>query len=117
MQILDNQSSLIMKLKHRAFEKCVQKDAQFYLYVVRQVEKNTKATRASEKITSLHRIIDHSALNRKLKNDLLKIFKNDLFEQPPSKRPQNHSIDIKNARSVNKSFYEFSHKQLTKQAI
>ena len=117
MQILDNQSLLIMKFKRRVFEKCVQKSAQFYLYVVRQIEKDTKTTRTSEEITSFHRIIDHSILNRKLKNDLLKIFKNDLLEQLSLKRSQNHSIDIKNARSINKSFYELSHEQLTEQII
>ena len=109
LQILDNQPSLIIKFERRAFEKCVQKDAQFYLYVVRQIEKNTEMTRASEKITSLYQIIDHSILNRKLKNDLLKIFKSDLFKQFLSKRLQNHSIDIKNAKLINKSFYEFLH--------
>ena len=34
LQILDNQSLLIMKLERRVFEKCVRKNAQFYLYVV-----------------------------------------------------------------------------------
>ena len=87
------------------------------MYVVRQIEENTKATRASEKITSFHRIIDYSVLNRKLRNDLLKIFKNDLFEQFSSKRSQNHNIDIENARSINKSFYELLHEQLTEQTI
>ena len=115
LQILDNQSSLIMKFKRRVFEKCVRKNAQFYLYVVRQVEKNTKTTRTSKEITSLHRTIDHPILNKKLKNDLLKIFRNDLLEQPFSKRSQNHSIDIENAKSINKSFYKLSHEQLTKQ--
>ena len=106
-----------MKFERRVFERCVRKDAQFYLYVIRQIKENTKATRASEKIISFYRIIDHSALNRKLKSDLLKIFKSDLFGQFSSKRSQNHNIDIKNARLVNKSFYEFSHEQLTEQAI
>ena len=116
LQILDNQSSLIIKFERRVFERCVRKGAQFYLYVVRQIEENTKATRASEKITSFHWIIDHPTLNRKLRSDLLKIFKSDLFEQSFSKRSQNHSIDIKNARSINKSFYELSYEQLTEQA-
>ena len=114
LQILDNQSSLIMKFKRYIFEKCVQKNAQFYLYVVRQNKENTKAIRTSEKIILFHWIIDYSILNRKLKNNLLKIFKNDLFEQFLSKQSQNHSIDIKNVKSINKLFYEFSHKQLTK---
>ena len=114
MQIFGNQSSLIMKFKCCVFKKCVQKNAQFYLYVVQQIKKDTKTTRASEKITSFHRIIDHSILNRKLKNDLLKIFKNDLFEQFSLKRSQNHSINIKNAKLINKSFYELLHEQLTK---
>ena len=35
LQILDNQSLLIIKFEHRVFEKCVRKNAQFYLYVVR----------------------------------------------------------------------------------
>ena len=87
------------------------------MYVVRQIEENTKATRTSEKIISFHRIIDHSTLNRKLKNDLLKIFRSDLFEQFLSKRSQNHNINIKNARSINKSFYELLHEQLTEQTI
>ena len=113
LQILDNQLSLIMKFERRVFERCVRKSAQFYLYIVRQIEKNTEMTRASEEIISFHRIIDHSTLNRKLKSDLLKIFKSDLFKQFFSKRSQNHSIDIKNARSVNKSFYELLHEQLT----
>ena len=117
LQILGNQSSLIMKFERRVFKRCVRKNAQFYLYVVRQIEENTKATRASEKITLLHRIIDHSTLNKELKNDLLKIFRNDLFKQFFSKRSQNYSINIENARSVNKSFYELLHKQLTKQII
>ena len=117
LQILDNQSSLIIKFKRRVFEKCVQKSAQFYLYIVQQIEKNTKTTWTSEKITLFHRIIDSSTLNRKLKNDLLKIFRSDLFEQFSSKWSQNHSIDIKNARSINKSFYELSYKQLTEQII
>ena len=82
---------------------------QFYLYVVRQIEENIKATRALEKITSFYQIIDHSTLNRKLKSDLLKIFKNNLFEQLSSKQSQNYNIDIKDVKSVNKSFYEFSH--------
>ena len=30
-----------------------------------------------------------------------------------SKRSQNYNIDIENARSINKSFYKLSHKQLT----
>ena len=116
LQIFDNQSSLIIKFERHAFEKCVRKDAQFYLYVVQQIEKNTKTTRALKEITSFHQIIDHSILNKKLKNDLLKIFKNDLFEQFSSKRLQNHNINIKNARSINKSFYKLSHEQLTEQA-
>ena len=87
------------------------------MYVVRQIEENTKTTRALKEITSFHQIIDHSILNRKLKSDLLKIFKNDLFEQFFSKRSQNHSIDIKNAKSINKLFYELSYEQLTEQAI
>ena len=70
-------------------------------------------TRALEEITSFHRIINHSTLNKKLKNDLLKIFKSNLFKQLFSKRSQNHNIDIKDARSINKSFYEFLHEQLT----
>ena len=113
MQIFDNQSSLIMKFERRVFEKCVRKNAQFYLYVVQQIEKNTKATQTSEKITSFHRIINHSTLNRKLKSNLLKIFKNDLFEQFSLKRSQNHSIDTENARSINKLFYELLYEQLT----
>ena len=116
LQILGNQSSLTMKFERRVFEKCVRKGAQFYLYVVRQIEKDTEVTRASEKITSFHRIIGHSALNRKLKNDLLKIFRNDLFKQFFPKRPQDHSIDTEDAKSINKSFYELSHEQLTEQA-
>ena len=80
MQIFDNQSSLIIKFERRVFEKCVQKNAQFYLYIVRQIEENTKATRTSKEITLFYQIIDYSTLNKKLKNDLLKIFKSDLFE-------------------------------------
>ena len=80
LQILDNQSSLIIKFKRCVFEKCVRKSAQSYLYVIQQIEENTKTTRTSKEITSFHRIIDHSTLNRKLRNDLLKIFKNNLFE-------------------------------------
>ena len=87
------------------------------MYVVQQIEKDTKTTRALKKIISFYQIIDYSILNRKLKNNLLKIFKNDLFEQFFSKRSQNHNIDIKNARSINKSFYEFLYEQLTEQAI
>ena len=117
LQIFDNQSSLIIKFERRVFEKCVRKSAQFYLYVVRQIEENIKTTRTSKKIISFHRIIDHSTLNRKLKNDLLKIFKSDLFEQFFSKRLQNHNIDIKNTKSINKSFYELLHEQLTEQTI
>ena len=70
-----------------------------------------------KKIISFYRIIDHSTLNRKLRNDLLKIFKNDLFDQLFPKRSQNHNIDTENVKSVNKSFYEFSHKQLTEYTI
>ena len=117
MQILDNQSSLIMKFERHVFERCVRKNAQFYLYVVRQIEKDTKTTRTSEKITSFYQIINHSTLNKKLKSDLLKIFKSDLFKQFLSKRSQNHNIDIKNARSINKSSYELLYKQLTEQTI
>ena len=109
LQIFDNQSSLIIKFERRVFERCVRKSAQFYLYVVRQIEEDTKTTQTLEKITSFHRIIDHSILNRKLKNNLLKIFKSDLLEQFLSKRSQNHNINIKNAKSINKSFYELSH--------
>ena len=69
-------------------------------------------TRASKKIISFYRIINHSTLNRKLKNNLLKIFKNDLFKQFLSKRSQNHNIDIKNAKSINKLFYKLSYEQL-----
>ena len=85
MQILDNQSLLIIKLKRCAFKKCVRKNAQFYLYIIQQIEKNIKVTRALKEITSFYRIIDHLILNRKLRSDLLKIFKNDLFEQFSSK--------------------------------
>ena len=113
LQILDNQSSLIIKFERRVFKRCVRKNAQFYLYVIQQIEKDTKTTQASEEITSFHQIIDHSILNKKLKNDLLKIFKSDLFEQFFSKRSQNHNINIKNARLINKSFYELLYKQLT----
>ena len=54
LQIFDNQLSLIIKFKRRIFEKCIQKNAQFYLYVVRQIEKNTKMTRTLKEITSLY---------------------------------------------------------------
>ena len=117
LQIFDNQSSLIMKFKRRVFKRCVRKNAQSYLYVIQQIEEDTKAIRTSEKITSLYRIIDYSTLNKKLKSDLLKIFKNDLFKQFFPKRSQNHNIDIENAKSINKSFYELSHEQLTEQTI
>ena len=114
MQILDNQSLLIIKLEQHIFEKCIRKNAQFYLYIIRQVEKNTKMTQTLEKITLFYQIIDHSTLNRKLKSDSLKIFKNDLFEQFSSKRSQNHNINTEIARSINKLFYELLHEQLTK---
>ena len=80
MQIFDNQSSLIIKFERCIFKRYVLKNAQFYLYVIRQIEENTKATQTSEKITSFYQIIDYLTLNKKLKNNLLKIFKNDLFK-------------------------------------
>ena len=54
LQILDNQSSLIMKFKCYVFEKCIRKNVQFYLYVIQQTEKNIKTTRTLKKITSFH---------------------------------------------------------------
>ena len=54
LQILDNQLSLIMKFKRCIFEKCVRKSAQFYLYIVRQIEEDTKTTRTLKEIISFH---------------------------------------------------------------
>ena len=50
---------------------------------------------------------------QKIKKRFVENIKNDLFGQLFSKRSQNHNIDIKNARLINKSFYELSHEQLT----
>ena len=49
LRILENQSSLIMKFKRRVFKRCVQKSAQFYLYVVHKVEKDTEITQKFKK--------------------------------------------------------------------
>ena len=116
LQILGNQPPLAMELGRRAFERCVRKGAQPYLYVVRQAEEDTEATRAPEEIAPLHRTTGHPALDRELGSDLLEIFRSDLPGQPPPERPQDHSIDTGDARPVNKSPYGLSHEQLTEQA-
>ena len=54
LQILDNQSLLIIKFERRVFKKYVRKNAQSYLYVIRRIKKNTKITQALKEITSFH---------------------------------------------------------------
>ena len=60
-------------------------------------------------------IIDYSKLNKTLKIDILKVFRNDLSNKSFSKKSQNYIIDIDNVKSINKSFYIFFKKQQNEQ--
>ena len=52
-----------------------------------------------------------SKLNKTLKIDMLKIFRNDLSNKLFSKKSQNYIIDINDVKSINKFFYNFFKKQ------
>ena len=101
-------------MNRRVFEKLVRKSAKSYLYVVRKIDNNTEENAFKEavsKLASLQRTIDNFRLNRILRIDLLKIFRNDLSNKSSSKRSQNHRIDTDDARSMNKSLYKLFKKQ------
>ena len=85
-----------------------------YLYVIRKKIKK-KIVKSSKKLISIQYIIDHSKLNKALRIDILKIFRNDLSNKSFSKKSQNHIIDIDNVKSINKSFYNFFKKQQNEQ--
>ena len=114
LQILENQLSKTQILDKRVFERLVRKNATFYLYVVRKKVKK-KIVKSSKKLISIQYIIDHSKLNKALRIDILKIFRNDLSNKSFSKKSQNHIIDIDNVKSINKSFYNFFKKQQNEQ--
>ena len=110
LQILDNQSSEAEKVERRVFEKLLRKDAETFLYVIRDEEFILE-------LTFIQQIIDNSKLNKALSFDLLNVFRNDLSNASSSKRSQNHNIDIDDARSINKFSYELFKKQLNEQDI
>ena len=64
---------------------------------------------------SIQHIIDYSKLNKTLKIDMLKIFRNDLSNKLFSIKSQNHIIDIDDVKSINKFFYNFFKKQQNEQ--
>ena len=114
-KILKNQSFAAEKINRRIFERIVKKSAKVYLYVVRKANLNENVVENFTKLTLLQRIIEHSKLNKVLKFDSLKIFKNDLSDDSSSKKPQNYDIDTDNAKSINKSLYFLFKKQLDEQ--
>ena len=114
LRILSNQSSEAEVVSRRVFERLVRKSAKSYLYVVRKIDSSTEENafrKAVSELASLQRTIDNLRLNRILRIDLLKIFRNDLSNKSSSKRSQNYRIDIDDARSMNKFFYELFKKQ------
>ena len=114
LQILENQLSKTRILNKRVFERFVRKNATFYLYVIRKKIKK-KVVKSSKKLILIQYIIDYSKLNKALRIDMLKIFRNDLSNKLFSKKSQNHIIDIDNVKSINKSFYYFFKKQQNEQ--
>ena len=114
LRILSNQLSEAKVMNRRVFERLVRKSVKSYLYVVDKIDSNTKENafrKAVSKLTLLQRTIDNFKLNRILRIDLLKIFRNDLSNKSFFKRSQNHRININDARSMNKFLYEFFKKQ------
>ena len=110
LQIFENQSFAIDEINRRIFERFIRKKTKIFLYVVRKVDEDIVVDVFIELI-SLQRFNDHSELNKALSFDNLKIFKSDLFDESSSKRPQNHNIDIDDARSINKSSYSLFKEQ------
>ena len=109
LRILNNQLLKVEVVSKRVFERLVRKSAKSYLYVVREIDNNIEKNTLKKivlKLASLQRIIDNLKLNRILRIDLLKIFRNDLSNKLFSKRSQNNRINIDNAKSMNKSLYE-----------
>ena len=98
---------LKLKLQH-IFEKLLRKDAETFLYVIRDEESILE-------LTFIQQTIDNSKLNKALSFDLLNVFRNDLSNASPSLWSQNHSIDNDDAKSINKSSYELFKKQLNEQ--
>ena len=112
---LKNQLFVVEKINRRVFERIIKKNAKIYLYVVCKLNKNVVENFI--KLTLFQRIIEHSKLNKILKFESLKIFKNDLFDDSSSKKSQNYNIDINNVKLINKSFYFLFKKQFDKQII
>ena len=83
---LKNQSFIVEKINRRIFERIVKKNAKVYLYVIRKTNSNKNVVENFTKLTLFQQIIEHSKLNKILKFDSLKIFKNDLFDDSSSKK-------------------------------
>ena len=116
-QMLSNEFFEIETISRRAFEKLIRKSAKCFLYVIRDIQINTKTIKIFEKLASIQNIIEHSDLNKKLNLDVLFTFKSDFSNQSFSKRSQNHKIETNDVKSVNKLSYKFFKKQLNEQTI
>ena len=114
---MKNQLFVVEKINRRIFERIVKKNTKIYLYVVRKTNSNKNVVENFTKLTLFQRIIEHSKLNKILKFESLKIFKNDLFDDSSSKKSQNYNIDINNVKSINKSLYFLFKKQFDEQII
>ena len=114
---MKNQLFVVKKINRRIFERIVKKNTKIYLYVIRKTNSNENVVENFTKLTLFQRIIEHSKLNKILKFDSLKIFKNNLFDDLSSKKSQNHNIDIDNVKSINKSLYFLFKKQFNEQII